>query len=381
MRTYTVKTTIYGNRSSRLCRAANAARYAEMAAQFRASQRNAGTQDDMFQDDILQPTYDEMPADDNSDQSVDSDTGDESNQQLECPWVNLSEEVTKPIDLLLRSRIEQHRHEATQFNFRSIIEMLHPTYLALKYRTENWSGVDASKSFVNCKCAPHTFTKRIVDTVDLLGQHRRQMNFCRCTHNIVWLLQQGYLAGSPVQPQTAFSMQLMIFHNNMWNHCHVGAMPFTEALREWLERHSPNQKIHQPRDLRKPFSVAVDFLRHLNNMTDSLVMKALKLNKQEKLAVNACPACFGPTPPNSDQYPETMRNQLVICLDGNLQHRHHTKASREEVIRTPDLFLEQREVDAMLGDICLAEIRHQLPSQLPMIGETSRHGRAVMTQA
>jgi hypothetical protein len=47
----------------------------------------------MFQDNILQPTYDEMPADDNSNGSADSDTGDESNQQLECPWVNLSKEV------------------------------------------------------------------------------------------------------------------------------------------------------------------------------------------------------------------------------------------------------------------------------------------------
>jgi hypothetical protein len=99
-------------------------------------------------------------------------------------------------------------------------------------------------------------------------------------------------------------------------------------------------------------------------MTDSLVMAALKLNEQGKLATVACPACFGPEPPSSDQYPETTRNRLIICLDGNFQHRHHTKASCEEVIRTPGIFLEQSQVDSMLGDIRLAEIKHSPPAQV-----------------
>jgi hypothetical protein len=113
--------------------------------------------------------------------------------------------------------------------------------------------------------------------------------------------------------------------------------------------------------------VAVDLYCRLNDMTESLVMAALKLNEQQKLAAVACPACFGPTPPNSEQYPEITRNRLIICLDSNFQHRHHTKASCKEVIRTPRIFLEQSEVDSMLADICLAEIRHKPSAQASSI--------------
>jgi hypothetical protein len=110
--------------------------------------------------------------------------------------------------------------------------------------------------------------------------------------------------------------------------------------------------------------VAVDLFFGLNNLTTSLVMSSLKLNEQEKLAAVACPSCFGPQPPNSHQYPESAQDWLIICLDGNFQHRHHTKASCEEVIWTPAIFLEQREVDSMLEDIWLAEIKHMPPQQV-----------------
>ncbi|PLW41042.1 hypothetical protein PCASD_07964 [Puccinia coronata f. sp. avenae] len=350
MRTFNFDTPIYGNRTSRLRRAANATQYASMAARFRAFQRSAGireAQENALQDDdILQSTYNDMPTPDRSEHIEDESDANESNQDIECPWVNLYADVTNPIDQVLQSRIEQHRREAAQFNLRSIDETLHPTFMALKYRTQNWTGPDADHSFVNCRCLPHTLIKRFVDTVDIMGQHRRQMSF--------------------LQPQTAFSMRLMIFHNDLWNHCHIGTMPFVEALREWLEPRSERLCVknkNHARDLRKPFLVAVDLYCRLNDMTESLVMAALKLNKQQKLAAVACPACFGPTPPNSEQYPEITRNRLIICLDGNFQHRHHTKASCEEVIRTPRIFLEQSEVDSMLADIRLAEIRHKPSAQ------------------
>jgi hypothetical protein len=140
-------------------------------------------------------------------------------------------------------------------------------------------------------------------------------------------------------------------------------------------------------------------------------MSALKLTEQEILATVACPGCFGPQPPNSNQYPESTKDRLIICLDGNFQHCHHSKASCEEVIRTPAIFLEQREVDSMLADIRLAEIKNKpleqvrsfvkltvtistdilcalhrltdapIPTKQLMIRETNQHGRAVMTQA
>jgi hypothetical protein len=144
-----------------------------MAARFRAFQRSAGirkAQENALQDDdILQSTYNDMPTPDRSEHIEDESDANKSDQDIECPWVNLYADVTNPIDQVLQSRIEQHRREAAQFNLRSIDETLHPTFMALKYRTQNWTGPDADHSFFNCRCLPHTLIKRFVDTVDIMG--------------------------------------------------------------------------------------------------------------------------------------------------------------------------------------------------------------------
>ncbi|PLW36549.1 hypothetical protein PCANC_15495 [Puccinia coronata f. sp. avenae] len=172
MPAYNLHTPIYGNRTSRLRRAANATRYAAMAARFRAFQRGASnlhsqrsTANALQDDDILQSTYDEMPVPEQADGVEYESEGDESQQENECPWMNLSADVPvpQPIDLVLQSRIEQHRREAAQFNLRSLNETLHPTYMALKSRTQNWTGPEAERSFVNCTCLPDTLTTRFAN--------------------------------------------------------------------------------------------------------------------------------------------------------------------------------------------------------------------------
>ncbi|KAA1115642.1 hypothetical protein PGTUg99_018995 [Puccinia graminis f. sp. tritici] len=363
---------INGNRTDKLRRAANSGLYTEMLSRLRAGQRAAtrgeaerSEQAAFQQEDILQQPYDDMNIDIPPNEDQEQADSAEVDADTQAEWVTLAPDITNPIDEVIQSRIEQHRREARNFNMASVMRALHPTYIALKLRTENWAGAEAAKSFVNCRCLPHTLTKRTVDMVDIVGQHRRKMAFCGCTHDAVRLLQQGYLAGSPMQPQTAFSMRLMIFHNDLWNHCHVGTLPFTSALRQWLEPRSERlfaKNSRHARDLRKPFTAAVDMFRKLNDMTDSLVMQALKLTEQEKLAGLSCPACFGPQPPNPDQYPESTRDRLIICLDGNFQHRHHLKASRDETIQSPRIFLEQREVEDMSAHIRAKELENKPPA-------------------
>jgi hypothetical protein len=98
--------------------------------------------------------------------------------------------------------------------------------------------------------------------------------------------------------------------------------------------------------MRRPFSAAVDLFRLMETKTNDLIYSVLKLEGQQILASESCPACFGPSPPNSADYPESTRNKLIICLDGNFQHRHHAKASRNyEQLRTPRVFIPQDEVD------------------------------------
>ncbi|KAA1107884.1 hypothetical protein PGTUg99_029056 [Puccinia graminis f. sp. tritici] len=144
-------------------------------------------------------------------------------------------------------------------------------------------------------------------------------------------------------------------------------LPFTTALTEFLEPRSERLCVkgkNHARDLRKPFSAAVDLFRLLENKTDDLMESTLNLTEKDKLAARSCPSCFGPEPPNSSDYPESIRNRLVVCLDGNFQHRHHTKASRDyEALRTPNIFLPNDAVERMTREIRHMETINKPPSQ------------------
>ncbi|OAV99455.1 hypothetical protein PTTG_06648 [Puccinia triticina 1-1 BBBD Race 1] len=203
--------------------------------------------------------------------------------------------------------------------------------------------------------------------IDLYEQKRTSVEFCNCTYDAVRLLRLGYLAGSPLKPQTAFLLPLLIFHNSLWNNCTIGISPFTTALTEFLEPHSERLFVkgkNHARDIRKPFSAAVDLFRSLENQSDDLMDQALGLTEKEKLAKKSCPACFGPKPPNNSDYPESTRDRLIVCLDGNFQHRHHSKASRDhETIQTPSIFLPEGAVERMTREIRHMEVVNKPPAQ------------------
>ncbi|PLW57159.1 hypothetical protein PCANC_03098 [Puccinia coronata f. sp. avenae] len=175
---------------------------------------------------------------------------------------------------------------------------------------------------------------------------------------------QGYVAGSPVRPQTAFSLPLLIFHNHLWNNCHVGMMPFTLALTEWLEPRSQRlcaKNQDHARDVRKPFSAAVDIFRQLEEMSNELYYSVMQLDSQQILASASCPACFGPQPNESHKYPDATRNRLIVCLDGNFQHRHHAKASRDEVeLKTPRIFVPPSDLEETFNQINAHEVAEEM---------------------
>jgi hypothetical protein len=67
--------------------------------------------------------------------------------------------------------------------------------------------------------------------------------------------------------------------------------------------------------------------------------------QQDVLAQRSCPACFGSALPDPSQPPDTCN--IFICLDGNFQHRHHERASKNHLpLQIPDLFLDPSEISA-----------------------------------
>ncbi|PLW17902.1 hypothetical protein PCASD_17134 [Puccinia coronata f. sp. avenae] len=120
----------------------------------------------------------------------------------------------------------------------------------------------------------------------------------------------------------------------------------------------------EARDLRKPFSAAVDMFRLLEEKSERMVESVLQLDDQEVLAGRTCPACFGPQPANHNDYEAATRDQLIICLDGNFQHRHHSKASRDyEILCTPHIFLPEGAADSMTREIRHMEILKKPPEK------------------
>ncbi|EFP93842.2 uncharacterized protein PGTG_19696 [Puccinia graminis f. sp. tritici CRL 75-36-700-3] len=312
--------------------------------------------------------YDPHQANQAAEESSDNE---EEEQQVRC--IHLAEEANdsqQTIDPEIQSTQEEYRLLMKEYNWNVLIRSLHTWYMALKLHTKNWSGDNAYNQIPSndCKCPTSKKTSRYVDLVDLYGQHRTLVEFCKCMHDAVHLLKRGYLPRSPMKPQTAFSLPLLIFHNSLWNHSHIGMQPFTLALTEFLEPRSERlfvkNGIHA-REMRKPFSGAVDLFRQLEEKTDNMIDSALQLTDQQILAGRSCPACFGPEPSNSKDYPEATRNRLVICLNGNFQHRHHSKTSRDyETLWFPRIFLAEGAIENMTAEIRHMDLLSKTPSQL-----------------
>ncbi|KAA1080941.1 hypothetical protein PGT21_025947 [Puccinia graminis f. sp. tritici] len=293
--------------------------------------------------------------DDNQDQPNQND----DEEELDDGWVPIDIEPPDEYDVAIESNIERLRQEAVRINWKDLVKDLHSVYMAQKVKTKNWAHENAYTDHTSCNCI--SGTKRAIDLVDIYGQRRANIKFFSCTSDALRLVQMGYLPGSPIRPVTAFSLPLLILYDCLWNNCHIGAMPFTIALKQYLEPRSQRLTVKNAkhaRDLRKPFSAAVDLYRELNDRTENMISRIMRLDDQTIMACRSCPACFGPAPENLRDYTHLKENKLIVCLDGNFQHRHHSKASRDyERIHTPSLFISQSEVDAMTAKIRDIELR------------------------
>ncbi|KAI7933315.1 hypothetical protein MJO28_017727 [Puccinia striiformis f. sp. tritici] len=289
----------------------------------------------------------------------------------EPQWITLVTDEPDEFDVQIQATIERWRQQALFFNWNDLWNEFHGEYMAQKLRTDDRTSEKTYHNFAAYLASSPLSTYQRVDMLtrpDILsslnppGQRRERVAFCDCTCDAVRLLWMGYLPGSPVTPVTAFSMPLLILHNCLWNQTHFGALPFTNAIREYLEPRSKRLTVRNGQkacSLRKPFSAAVDLYRHMEDMTDTLMDDVLELTEQQVLAANTCPACFGPLPSLAGAHgplqkyerrvhPPSTRIRLCICLDGNFQHRHHLKASRNyDTFRSPCIFLTPEEVDCV----------------------------------
>ncbi|KAH9818794.1 hypothetical protein DFH28DRAFT_887751 [Melampsora americana] len=216
--------------------------------------------------------------------------------------------------------------------WKDIMPKIFIAYMSCLEHTSNWGNAElAFHNFNNentCSCSARHKRTRPVDTVDLLYRRKINVEFCSCTPDQVRLINQGYLGGTPKNPETAFSLRLLRFYHTAWKYCHSNIQPFSLMIDEFLDAYNPLILVpgtYEPRLWRKPLIGAVYCYRQLLKGIEVLEVRGLQLTPLEQLAAN-CPRCFGPPGASSIQ----KGPQYVVCVDGNFQQRRQESATEWE---------------------------------------------------
>ncbi|EFP76003.2 uncharacterized protein PGTG_01334 [Puccinia graminis f. sp. tritici CRL 75-36-700-3] len=265
---------------------------------------------------------------------------------------------------LHQEMIQQQRHR----NWNNIMAWLFPSYLHFKKLTSDWTlpawNDNLSAEFF-LDSLIHSLIVIDIQVFCFSGQRRVKFAFCACTPDPVHLLASGYLASTPVFPQTAFSVRLLNFYDILWNICNAHTTPFAKVLQRWNE--SRSIRLHaknstKARELRRNLVAAIDAYRTLKDMQQKLVQNMTSINRQEVLAQQSCPACFGvalqdPNPAEPPPADSADNHKVFICLDGNFQHRHHERASKNYIgIQNQSLFVRPEEIDVSNQEIREGEL-------------------------
>jgi hypothetical protein len=101
----------------------------------------------------------------------------------------------------------------------------------------------------------------------------------------------------------------------------------------------------QPRRLGRNLLGSIEVYQMLLAKHSKAIQTVTSSCQQDVLAQQLCPACFGTSFPDPSQPSDT--GDIFICLDGNFQHRHHERASKNHLpLQTPNLFLDPNKICA-----------------------------------
>lgn len=88
-----------------------------------------------------------------------------------------------------------------------------------------------------------------------LSERRQvEIQFCGCTLDQVRLIRMGYIGGSPVHPQTAYSIRLLRLHHSLWKYCTVRTQGFTLGLDEFLDPANPLMLVAKTQQASQPYN-------------------------------------------------------------------------------------------------------------------------------
>ncbi|PLW48515.1 hypothetical protein PCASD_04225 [Puccinia coronata f. sp. avenae] len=196
-------------------------------------------------------------------------------------------------------------------NWNDVMAALFPAYLHLKKETQNWTGSNSFDNYSSliCNCPP--------------GNRKASSEFS--------------LTSAPA----------LLIRSTYWQ------TAMLQALRGGM---SQCRSDYLPRVLRRNFVASVDVYRRLRSMQANLVQTVTSTTKQDILAQRSCPACFGESFPVTNPTQPTDNSKVFVCLDGNFQHRHHERASKNYVaLEDQPLFIKPDELELANSQILEGE--------------------------
>lgn len=248
-------------------------------------------------------------------------------------------ETNTPVTEYVKGSYYKSKQLRDAKNWTKVFPEMFIAYMNCSQPTSQWGDGSAWNVDRNtpCSCGLGVQRYRNVDLVDTIERKQVTINFCSCTPDQVRLIRMGFIGGSPVYPEVAYSIRLLKLHHHLWKYCTVRTQGFALALDESLDASNPLilvDETNEPRLWRRTMSLAIDAYRHMMRMEEELAIRALLLTSLQLLA-QICPRCFGPLQEND----EPDECDYVVCCDGNFQHRRHKAASREydekEVVMPP----------------------------------------------
>ncbi|KAH9810640.1 hypothetical protein DFH28DRAFT_902640 [Melampsora americana] len=147
-----------------------------------------------------------------------------------------------PFSEYVKGSYYKSKRLAEKKNWQTALPAMFLSYMTLCQETSQWgntSNWNHDYNIENCACGGGDLKIRKVDMVDILERTQQEIVFCKCTLDQVRLIRMGYIGGSPVHPQVAFSIRLLRLHHAMWKYCTVRTQGFTLGLDEFLDPASP----------------------------------------------------------------------------------------------------------------------------------------------
>lgn len=158
-----------------------------------------------------------------------------SSRKPPCPWEPMGMAVRNHVAVVSPCPIGD-----VKLGQRSKVELRFPASLQLWVPNRTWCWPCRSVEwvrYVQSYQALH-FTNQ---SVHHAGRRRVKVSFCKTCDlsDPARLLLMGYIAASPSQPRTAFSVRLLKYHHALWIRCAVPTQGFCEAFDDVLDDHCP----------------------------------------------------------------------------------------------------------------------------------------------